>query len=60
MSKFIPYCFGIASGLAISQNFNHKVIWGNKEKNIFTVSRPVSVKEESEISEMIDNIEKTD
>ena len=49
MSRFVPFCFGIAGGLGISQNFNHKVIWGNKTNIISCISRPVSIKKESEI-----------
>ena len=58
MSRFVPFCFGIAGGLGISQNFNHKVIWGNKANVIFAISRPVSIKKESEIYEMIEMIDK--
>ena len=58
MSRLVPFCFGIVGGLGISQNFNHKVIWGNKTDVIFAISRPVSIKKECEIHEMISKIDK--
>jgi len=51
--KVFPFILGIVAGLGISQNFNHKVIWGNKTNIIFSISKPTSLKDEKEIYDMI-------
>ncbi len=33
MSKVVPFCVGIAAGLSISQNFNHKICWKTEINN---------------------------
>ena len=56
MSKIITFCLGIAGGLGVSQNFNHKVIWGSTKTNIiFSISRPISLKNSDEIYDDIIN-----
>ena len=60
MSKIITFCLGIAGGLGVSQNFNHKVIWGSTMLNpktniIFSISRPESLKNSDEIYDDIIN-----
>lgn len=60
MSRVICFCMGGTAGMGLSQNFNHKGLWGNKTNIPFMVSRPTSMKEAPEICKMIETIKDQD
>lgn len=55
MSRLVWLCFGAATGLGVSQNFNHKVFWTrNINDKTYHLSYPTGLKPPSDSDKQYD------